>query len=214
MNFRESVKQEMSIHRIESSGAPGAQMLLSPTSTQGITMSAIDETQGLSKAVGAIVAISAAAFAFLVWIIYFRSTPESYSDAFNALPAVNALLNGLSATCILAGITAIRSGKRRVHMSFMISAFVFSTLFLASYIAYHFVQGDTKFLGQGPVRTLYFAILISHIGTTIFVLPLVLTTFFLALTGRFATHKKVARVTWPYVSVTGVAIFLLLRAHS
>lgn len=180
-------------------------------------MSTIDETQGLTKAVGAIIAISVAAFAFLVWIIYFKSTPESYSDAFRILPAVNAVLNGLSAFSILAGVTAIRAGKRRVHMSLMISAFVFSTLFLVSYIVYHYMQGDTKFLGQGAVRTLYFGILISHIGTTLIALPLILTTFFLALTGRFATHKKVAKYTWPvwmYVSVTGVAIFFLLRAHS
>lgn len=180
-------------------------------------MSVIDEAQGLRTAVGAIVALSGVAFAFLVWIIYFKSVPESYSDAFRVLPAVNAALNGLSALCILAGITAIRAGKRRTHMSFMISAFVFSALFLVSYIIYHNVQGDTKFLGQGSIRTVYFTILISHIGTTILALPLILTTFFLALTRRFAIHKRVARITWPlwmYVSVTGVTIFFLLRAHS
>ena len=86
-----------------------------------------------------------------------------------------------------------------------------------SYIAYHAVQGDTKFLGDGIIRSVYFFILISHIGTTVFALPLILTTFYLAATKQFERHKKVARITFPlwlYVSVTGVAIYFLLKAHS
>jgi putative membrane protein len=82
---------------------------------------------------------------------------------------------------------------------------------------YHAVQGDTQFLGEGLVRILYFFILISHIGVTVFALPLILSTFYLAATKQFERHKKFARITFPlwlYVSVTGVAIYFLLKAHS
>lgn len=102
-------------------------------------------------------------------------------------------------------------------MSFMITAFLFSALFLAGYIVYHSLHGDTKFTGTGSVRTLYFTILISHIVCTPIALPLILTTFYFALTKKFSRHKKIARIVlpiWLYVSVTGVVIFFMLRAHS
>ena len=168
-------------------------------------------------AIGLILLISAGAFAFLVWLIYFKTLPETYSDAVAALPAVNATLNALSAACLVSGFIAIRTRKVRIHMTLMITAFTFSTLFLISYIVYHYYQGDTTFQGTGTIRTFYFAVLISHVACTLFALPLILTTFFFALTRRFEKHRKLARITlplWLYVSVTGVAIFFLLRAHS
>lgn len=170
-----------------------------------------------ATAVTAILAVSAAAFAFLVWLIYFKAPPRNPSDAYGFLPAVNAGLNGLSACCIVSGFVAIRAKRKRVHATLMISAFLFSTAFLISYIIYHNVQGDTKFLGEGTIRTFYFCILISHIATTVFALPLILTTFYFALSKRFDRHRKIARFTlplWLYVSVTGVAIYFMLRANS
>ncbi len=174
-------------------------------------------TAGERRAVGVIMGISGAAFGFLVWLIYFKAPRETYSDFVAGLPAVNAALNALAATCLCAGYVAIRKKRVRVHMSFMITAFVFSALFLVSYIMYHNYQGDTRFEGTGPIRSVYFFILISHILCTLFALPMILTTFFFALTKRFEKHRRLARFTlplWLYVSVTGVAIFFLLRAHS
>ncbi len=168
-------------------------------------------------AIGGILAVSAAAFGFLVWLIYFKTPAGSSISAYDALPAVNAILNGLSACCLTAGYLAIRAKRRRVHMTLMIAAFVFSALFLVSYIAYHNVHGDTKFLGEGAIRPVYFSILISHIGVTVFALPMIFTTFFFAYRLRFDAHRRLARITlplWLYVSVTGVAIYFLLKAHS
>ena len=168
-------------------------------------------------AIAGILAVSAAAFGFLVWLIYFKTPAASSSSAYDALPAVNAILNGLSACCLTAGYLAIRAKRRRVHMTLMITAFVFSALFLVSYIVYHNVHGDTKFLGEGAIRTVYFSILISHIGVTVFALPMIFTTFYFAYRQRFDTHRRLARLTlplWMYVSVTGVAIYFLLKAHS
>ena len=101
-------------------------------------------------------------------------------------------------------------------MRFMICAFVSSGLFLISYIIYHHFHGDTQFLGVGAIRPIYFIILISHISLAIVALPMILITFFFALTGQFIVHKKVARITfpiWMYVSVTGVVVFLLLHVY-
>lgn len=160
----------------------------------------------------AILAISAGAFAFLIWLIYFKEKSQVYSQAVGYLPALNALLNGLSALCLVKGLVAIKQGKKAKHMRCMGTAFGFSTLFLISYIVYHSLHGDSHFLGIGLIRPLYFFVLSSHIFLTIFALPMILITFFLALTSRFEFHKKLARWTfpvWMYVSVTGVLIYVL-----
>ncbi len=92
-----------------------------------------------------------------------------------------------------------------------------SALFLCGYLAYHAVHGDTKFQGTGAARAVYLAVLASHVLLSIAVLPMVLTTFYFAWRQRFAAHRKLARFTWPvwmYVSVTGVAIFFMLRGSA
>ncbi len=172
---------------------------------------------GERLAVTGILAVSGLAFAFLVWLIYFRAGPAEGSDAFAALPKVNAFLNGVSACCVAAGFIAIRGKNKRVHLALMIAAFVFSTLFLVGYIVYHNVHGDTTFRGMGAIRPFYFFVLISHIGCTVFALPLILLAFFFSLAKHFERHRKIVRFAlplWLYVSVTGVAIYFLLRAYS
>jgi putative membrane protein len=167
--------------------------------------------------VRAVLGVCVAAVAFLVWILYIKAPPAEPSDAFPYLPAVNATLNGISACCIALGFLAIKSGKKRIHMTLMISAGVVSALFLVSYITYHTIHGDTKFLGEGTIRFVYFFVLATHIGCTLFALPMILMTFFLAATRRFDLHKRLARYTlplWLYVSITGVTIFLLLKVNS
>ena len=99
----------------------------------------------------------------------------------------------------------------------MLSAFGFSSLFLISYIINHALHGDTHFPGQGAVRAIYLSILASHIFLSIVALPLVLTTLFFSLSGRFAMHRRVARVTFPiwlYVSITGVIVFVFLKIYA
>ena len=130
-------------------------------------------------------------------------------------PALNACLNGTSAVLIGAGYYCIKSGRRESHKRFMLTAFVTSTLFLASYLYYHLVlrAGVTHFQGDGIWRPVYFAILLSHTFLAVVVVPFILVTLYRALKGNFARHKAVARWTFPiwlYVSVTGVVIFLML----
>ena len=165
-------------------------------------------------AIAAILAISAAATIFLFWLIYVHPAADAASNRFAFLPALNALLNGLSATALLLGYTFIRAKRIRAHRASMITAFAFSTLFLVSYIAHHALHGDVRYPAHAALRMVYLPLLASHIVLAVVALPLVLVTFFFSLSGRIPQHRKVARWTFPlwlYVSVTGVITYVMLR---
>ena len=130
-----------------------------------------------------------------------------------ALPALNAVLNGASAVLLTAGWLAIRRRRIAVHRACMLGAFSVSVLFLVSYVVYHALAGSRPFTGQGWIRPVYFAILISHVVLAAAMVPFVLTTLYRALGADFARHARLARVTlpvWLYVSVTGVVVYLIL----
>ncbi len=130
------------------------------------------------------------------------------------LPTVNAVLNGTSAVLLIAGYVFIRRRLVVPHAACMLSAVLVSTLFLASYLYYHFNKElMTTFAGQGLVRPVYYSILISHTVLAAAVVPLVLWTLYRAARRQFDRHVRVARWTFPiwlYVSVTGVVIYVLL----
>ncbi len=129
------------------------------------------------------------------------------------LPAVNASLNGGSATLLAAGYLLIRGGNVRGHRLCMGVAFLMSIAFLGTYLYYHAHAGSKPFPGQGAVRTVYFTILISHTLLAAAVPLLAALTMHRALLGRFDAHKAIARWTlpiWFYVSVTGVVIYWML----
>jgi len=168
------------------------------------------------KPIPAIVALSVCIATFLVWLIYFKGKVTA-PDWVSVLPSANALFNSLSAICLVLGYVNIRRRNPIVHMRFMVSATVFSALFLVSYITYHYFHGDTKFPGHGWIRPVYFFILISHIGLSMVALPLILATLWYALRNQFRFHRGVARWTFPvwlYVSVTGVIVYLVLRSYT
>lgn len=144
-----------------------------------------------------------------------RTTPPSRSGTMTVsdLPALNAGLNSASALLLAAGWFAIRGGRVQVHRALMGSAFVCSTLFLASYLVYHAQVGSKPFPGTGAARQVYFVILGTHTALALVNLPLVLRTLSLALKERFAEHRRLARWTlpvWMYVSVTGVVVYWML----
>ncbi|MCB1230412.1 MAG: DUF420 domain-containing protein [Verrucomicrobiae bacterium] len=131
-------------------------------------------------------------------------------------PPLNATLNGLSAILLAAGYLAIRSGHRRAHAGFMISALVSSAAFLACYLTYHALKEGhvTKFPAEYPVaRIVYLTILISHTLLAVVNLPMVITTVVFAARRKFDKHRRLARWTlpiWFYISVTGVIIYFML----
>lgn len=163
-----------------------------------------------------IILVSALASAGLCWLVYFHAPTDVGGTHLAFLPALNALLNGLCTVALCTGFACIRAGNIPAHRAAMFTAFVFSTLFLVSYITNHAMHGDMKFQGVGAARSIYFPLLISHIFLSMIALPLILVTFFLSLSGRFPVHKKVARWTFPiwlYVSVTGVIVYAMLAAY-
>ena len=129
------------------------------------------------------------------------------------LPAVNATLNGLSAFLLATGFVCIKRKNMAAHRACMIAAFSTSVLFLIFYLTYHYLGGFTKFQNPPWFRSWYFTLLASHTILAVVIVPLILVTLSRALKKRFEFHKKIARWTWPlwmYVSVTGVAVYLIL----
>ncbi len=169
---------------------------------------------GTGPAIAAILTISAAATLFLFWLIYVHPASDAGSTRLAFLPALNAVLNGLSATALLIGFTFIRARRIAAHRASMMTAFAFSTLFLVSYILHHALHGDVRYPAHAALRSVYLPLLASHIILAVIALPMVLVTFFFSLTGRFPQHRKIARWTFPiwlYVSVTGVITYVMLR---
>jgi putative membrane protein len=168
----------------------------------------------IRSAIAAILAISIVATIFLFWLIYVHPAADAAQARFAFLPALNALFNGLSAVSLLIGYTFIRAHRMAAHRAAMIAAFVFSTLFLVSYVLHHALHGDVRYPAHAALRSVYLPLLASHILLAVVALPLVLVTFYFSLTGRFPQHRKVARWTFPlwlYVSLTGVVTFVMLR---
>lgn len=157
--------------------------------------------------------VSSTAVGFLGWLLLVREGGGVNADL-SFMPGVNAALNATSASLLIAGFLAIRNGRREIHKRLMVSAFAASAVFLLGYVLYHYAHGDTQYQGQGTIRIVYFSVLISHVLLSIVMLPMILTTFFLAARERFAAHKRLAKWTlpiWLYVSITGVLIYFMLR---
>ncbi len=129
------------------------------------------------------------------------------------LPLVNASLNATSAVLLTTGYVLIRRGDVRRHKAAMIAACTVSTLFLISYVIYHANAGSKPFPHHGPIRVVYFSILITHVILAAAIVPLALVTLVRGLRARFDAHVRIARWTlpiWLYVSVTGVIVYLML----
>jgi putative membrane protein len=129
------------------------------------------------------------------------------------LPALNATLNGIAAILLVTGYLFIKQGRRRQHQWCMLGALTTSAFFLVSYVTYHLHAGSRPFPGQGPIRVVYFVILITHVILAAVIVPLALLTAVRGLRSQFDKHVRIARWTfpmWVYVSVTGVVIYLML----
>lgn len=128
------------------------------------------------------------------------------------LPALNACLNGMSTILLTAGYVFIKRKNEMAHRNCMVAALVTSTLFLASYLYYHFHAGRTVFPENG-FRPIYLVILLTHTILAVVIVPLIVAAVVQAIRGKFESHKRITRWAWPmwmYVSLTGVVIYLLL----
>ncbi|MBC7615568.1 MAG: DUF420 domain-containing protein [Pedobacter sp.] len=132
------------------------------------------------------------------------------------LPPIYATFNGLTAVILIVAVWAIKNGKRVLHENLMKFAIFLSVLFLAMYVAYHMTSESTTFGGEGIIRYVYYAILISHVSLSIIIIPFVLITYVRALAQRFDKHKRIAKITFPlwlYVAVTGVVVYLMISPY-
>jgi len=166
------------------------------------------------KEIGIILTVSSLISAFLVWFIYFKSESGNRPEALGQLPMMNAICNAISAVCLVNAFRFIKKGNKQLHVLFICLALFFSAVFLVGYLTYHHYIGDTKFTNTGMIKYPYFFILITHILASILILPLIMFTLLFAIKKNFESHRKFAKITFPlwlYVSVTGVAIFLMLK---
>lgn len=132
------------------------------------------------------------------------------------LPPVHAVLNSAVAVLLVLALIAIKRRNVKAHQNAITAAMVCSATFLICYVAYHFTTPETKYGGEGMMRTIYFVLLISHIVLAAVSFPLILFTWIFGYTGQILRHRKYAKVTFPmwlYVAVTGPICYLMLRPY-
>lgn len=132
------------------------------------------------------------------------------------LPLLNAVFNSFTFLALLVALIAIRNKNIRMHRSFIILAFLTTTLFLISYVTYHYLTESTPYGGEGLLRGVYFFVLITHIVLAIVVVPLALLSLFRGLSMQVERHRRIARWTmpiWLYVSLTGVVVYLMISPY-
>ena len=164
----------------------------------------------------AITTVSIAIPLLVLTLFYLKPPDVRIGFDLKILPALNASLNFTTALLLLTGFYFIRNRKIQSHRLCMITAFCFSALFLISYVTYHTLTEPTSYGGEGIMRTIYFAILITHIVLAAAIVPLVLITLVRGLQEKFDRHRKIARWTFPlwlYVSITGVVVYLMLSPY-
>jgi putative membrane protein len=164
-------------------------------------------------ALAVIAAVSAVVLVAVGALLLGNRTPSGDLDV-SALPGLNAALNGTSAVLLVAGYVLVRRRRLSAHLACMLGALGVSTLFLVSYVVYHYHAGSRPFAGEGWIRPVYFFFLITHIVLAAGIVPLALTTVYRGLAGRLDRHVRLARWTlpiWLYVSVTGVLIYWMLH---
>ena len=132
------------------------------------------------------------------------------------LPHVNGVINSITSVLLVLGLYFIRQKNIVAHKRTMLTAFVFGSLFLVSYVLYHLTNESTAFGGQGWVRPVYYFLLVSHIVLSVVVVWFVLRAVYFALSGQIARHKQTVKYAFPiwlYVSVTGVIVYLMIRPY-
>lgn len=128
----------------------------------------------------------------------------------------NAVINSIVSVLLVAALITVKNKNYLLHKKIMLAAMILSVLFLVSYIAHHLFNGDTKFGGEGAIKSVYYFILLTHIPLAAIILPFILFTAYRGLIGEYSAHKKLARYTFPlwlYVSITGVLVYVLISPY-
>lgn len=156
--------------------------------------------------------------------------PDNFPNFIYKLPMLNAILNGTCSVLLIFSLMAIKLKKIQLHKKINLTAFIFSTLFLLSYVTAHYFIPDTKYgdvdhngimsIGESAsvsgIKPVYVFILLTHIFLAVAVLPMILLSFYYGLTNKIEKHKKLTRFSWPiwlYVTITGVVVFLMIEPY-
>ena len=158
-------------------------------------------------------------FVFVVVVILNQKVlprPEVMPSFVTLLPTLNAIINGTCAVLLLLSLWAIKKKNIALHKKINLTAFVLSSLFLVSYIMYHWMALETTFPKDNPLRPVYLFILLTHIVLAAIVLPLVLISFYFGLKNEVVKHRKIVRFSYPiwlYVTITGVVVYLMIKPY-
>ena len=149
-------------------------------------------------------------------VVLMRRVKIDVGMNFHFLPPFHALLNAMTAVTLIVALYFIKTKQIERHRRAIYTAMVFSIVFLLSYVVYHFTTPETKFGGEGTIRTVYFVLLLTHITLAALTLPFILLTFIRAYTNQFDKHKKMARWVYPfwlYVALTGPICYYMLMPY-
>ncbi len=177
----------------------------------------IDATIKKNDGLARILILTVSVVVFLAVVILSRVKLEvDLGFDVHVFATINAVINSIVSVLLVSALVAVKNNHYLLHKKLMMSAIIFSVIFLVSYIAHHLLTGDTRFGGTGMIRSVYFFILITHIFLAAIILPFILFTAYRGLVAEFPAHRKIARITWPiwlYVSVTGVVVYLMISPY-
>lgn len=163
-----------------------------------------------------IITLAIAVPALVVILMYMPERYDFLGLPSNAYPLFHAIINGTTAILLGLGLWFILNGHQRAHKRVMTTAFVLSAVFLVSYVISKLSNEPVPYGGEGALRYIYFFVLITHIVLSAIIVPLVLYTMYFSWTGRYARHKKIARITWPiwmYIAITGVLVYVFMYPY-
>lgn len=152
----------------------------------------------------------------LFMVVAMRRIKLNTEMDFSFLPGVYSTLNALTGIILLAGLYFIRTGQRQRHAVSMTTAMILSLLFLAGYVLYHITTQETRFGGEGPIRYVYFFLLITHVVLAAVIFPFILFTFVRGFSGQYPQHRKMARWVfwiWLYVAFTGPVLYFMIKPY-
>ena len=161
------------------------------------------------------IVVSVVVFAVVV-VLNVLPKPDFVPDFVRHLPLLNACINGTCSLLLLASLYFIRRKNIAAHKKINLTAFLLSSVFLVSYILYHYFSIEVKFPADNPIRPLYLIILLTHILCASLILPFILMSFYRGLNMQVEKHKKIVRWTYPiwlYVTITGVVVYLMISPY-
>lgn len=172
-------------------------------------------TSGQDKKFLTLIAVLSVAIPVVVALLFFMPKADTSVDV-SYLPAFHAILNSLTAIALVVGYISVKSQNVKAHRAAMLVAFGLSSIFLVSYVTYHFLGERTIYGGEGTLKYIYYFILLTHIVLAVVIVPLVLLSVYYGISNQLAKHRRISRWTFPiwlYVAITGVLVYLMISPY-